>query len=293
MSEEIEKIRNFCKSQTKELWNKLSQNTKNKMIKLSFECIDKNIGKINLAHKIVKILENKNIVYKRGKRIGVITSDKSMYIMSSDNKCFQTMMKHSIPAWDKTLINNHIKKIYMGKQINTTIGPRLSLTFRYYGEKQPKFEDKKYYELEKVWYNDCISVRVINNVGFSFNNVYNLVKLDLKPDIAKMFNKIYTNNGRLVATYTTDKNLKLYNYGGKSVKINLMNGDMQKILERIQKLCNLQFNWVHVVYYPFGETKLDWHSDMTPELAYSSSIAGISLFKNNNDIRSVEFKNGK
>lgn len=289
ISEEIEKIKFFCDSQKKKSWDKLSQETKNTFVELSYECIDKNIGKVDLAHKTVKFLKNKNIVYERGKRIGVITSDKSMYVMSSDNNCFQSMMKHSIPAWDKILIDNYIKKIY-NKKINTNIGPRISLTFRYYGKKQPKFEDKKYYELEKVWYDDCISVRVINDVGFSYENIYNLVKKDLKPDIAKIFNKTYMNNGRLVATYTTDNKLKLYNYGGKSVKINLMNGDMKKILERVQKLCNLQFNWVHIVYYPFSQTKLDWHSDMTPELAVNSSIAGISLFENKDDIRSVEFK---
>ena len=282
-------IKKFCNNPSIEEWCILDINIKNFMIKVSYCCIDNNIGNLNLAHIIVKYVCDKSIIYKRGykDRFGIITKDKSLYLMSSDEKCFQSTMLHSVPKWDNTLI----KLIKHKNDINlTNPGPRLSLTFRFLGEFQPVI--KKYKKPEKVWENNGVSIRVLENIGYDFEYVYDMIKDNLNPDITKMYGKTFLNSGRQVVTYTTNDKLLIYKYGGKNVNVIMMNKNIKDILNRVEKVSGVEYNWVHIVYYPSGDTKLDWHNDVGG-IAKNSTIAGISLFKYPTNIRSVEFKKQK
>ena len=286
-------ISDFCKSPNRKKLCDMDIKIREKIIKICYYCIDNNIGNTKLAYTIVRYICNPNIIYRRGNRdrFGIVTKDKGMYLMSSDSKCFQSSMLHSVPKWDNTLFKL-ISKNKLVEQVPKKIGPRLSLTFRYLGEVQPRIENTQ--KPNKLWkHEDKISVRYIENIGYSFDYIYNMVKDNLNPDITKMYGKTYLNDDRQVVTYTTNKDLLSYKYGGKSVKVISMTECMNKVLDRVQKISGIKYNWVHIVYYPTGDTKLEWHSDDEKGIAKKSIIAGISLFKNNTDIRSVEFKKQK
>jgi len=286
------RLTHFCSDPSKTRFCSLGDDIKKQLITTSYYCITNNIGNIDLAHKIIQYICDNNILYKRGYkgRFGLITLNKSLYLMSSDTNCFQSKMLHSVPKWDKPLIKI-VKSLRPSQLIPITIGPRLSLTFRFLGQTQPKTYDYKYSKnIHKIWSDNGISLKVVQDIGYEFNSIYKIVEKDLRPDVTKFMGKTYLNGGRKVVTYTMNDDLLSYKYGGKTVIVHKMKIPIHNILDRVQKISGVLYNWVHIVYYPSGDSKLDWHSDNEPGIAKSSTIAGISLFKNAYDMRSVEFK---
>jgi hypothetical protein len=87
-----------------------------------------------------------------------------------------------------------------------------------------------------------------------------------------------------------DMKTSMYGYGGKQVSIIQATAQIRNIINVASEKMKVGFNWMHATWYPDGTTKLGWHADKDPQIAKCSTIAGLSLFQNPSDVRSVEFK---
>ena len=225
------------------------------------------------------------VIYQRGKdvskRFGIVVRDKTLYIMRGK---FQSKMQHCAPGFDEPL-----KKILKNNKNGDDIKSRFSISFRYSGDKQEKCDCDG--PIPTIWSSDDISLDVKENaiVDISFDDILELVKDDLNPDITKIAGKVHLNKGRTTVTYSTI-GIENYKYGGKNVNIKKMPKQISKLMKKVSSVAGVMFNWVHIVHYPDGHCKLDWHSDDENIICKNSDIAGFSLFKNVDDIRTVEFR---
>ena len=225
------------------------------------------------------------VIYQRGKdvskRFGIVVRDKTLYIMRGK---FQSKMQHCAPDFDEPL-----KKILKNNKNGDDIKSRFSISFRYSGDKQEKCDCDG--PIPTIWSSDDISLDVKENaiVDISFDDILELVKDDLNPDITKIAGKVHLNKGRTTVTYSTI-GIENYKYGGKNVNIKKMPKQISKLMKKVSDVAGVMFNWVHIVHYPDGHCKLDWHSDDENIICKNSDIAGFSLFKNVDDIRTIEFR---
>ena len=235
--------------------------------------------------KVKKSDQVPTVIYQRGKdvskRFGIVVRDKTLYIMRGK---FQSKMQHCAPGFDEPL-----KKILKNNKNGDDIKSRFSISFRYSGDKQEKCDCDG--PIPTIWSSDDISLDVKENaiVDISFDDILELVKDDLNPDITKIAGKVHLNKGRTTVTYSTI-GIENYKYGGKNVNIKKMPKQISKLLKKVSAVAGVMFNWVHIVHYPDGHCKLDWHSDDENIICKNSDIAGFSLFKNVDDIRTVEFR---
>jgi hypothetical protein len=235
--------------------------------------------------KVKKSDQAPTVIYQRGKdvskRFGIVVRDKTLYIMRGK---FQSKMQHCAPDFDEPL-----KKILKNNKNGDDIKARFSISFRYSGDKQEKCDCDG--PIPTIWSSDEISLDVKENalVDISFDDVLELVKDDLNPDITKIAGKVHLNKGRTTVTYSTI-GIENYKYGGKTINIKKMPKQISKLLKKVSEVAGVMFNWVHIVHYPDGHCKLDWHSDDENIICKNSDIAGFSLFKNVDDIRTVEFR---
>jgi hypothetical protein len=225
-------------------------------------------------------------MYTRGDaRIGILPTDQSVYIMVSGKHDFQQTLEHMVPSIDAAT-KRHIKK-----QLNMNISndqPRLSVTCRYNGEHQPHQVDKQY---SSIWEGDGVELGLIPCLQtYTYADVMKLVVDDLVSDKTVMFGKQYTNNGRKSCSYSTSDAMNVYSYGGKTVPVKPMSNALAMLLHTIQDVAGFEFNWMHVTYYPCGDTKLGWHSDNQKGVALCSTIAGYTLYADPNELRPVEFR---
>ena len=216
-------------------------------------------------------------MYTRGKTIvGVPLPDGSMYVM--DGPGFQKKILHGIPPISNALMNVLKKNKMPGCPV---VGPRLALTFRYNGEKQPRNDVGSHND--RVLCADLLGYEGLRITQFyteyTFKEVYDIVSVHLKPDVAKLWGKVYTNNGRQAAMFTSTR-MKNYKYGGKAVEAVQMPPQLVGIMKHVEKEVGAEFNWVHAVLYPEGGCKLNFHGDNEKEIAIDSAIAGLSLYKN-------------
>lgn len=219
-------------------------------------------------------------------RFGLPVRDHSVYAMRGK---FQKQMTHQLAKEDDALAAILRKKDI----IQSGSGPRLSLTFRYNGEEQP---DEEKTSLETVWDNEqgsSLAIGVVN--GPNFAQVYAEVAHLLVPDVTKMMGKVYTNGGRLCATFTHEQLIKVYRYGGSGKVVHQLgqSGSILECLGVVAAATGKAYNWVHVVYYPDGQCKLNAHADDESSIATNSTIAGISLYANKDDFRCMEFARKK
>jgi len=235
--------------------------------------------------KVKKSDQIQTVIYQRGKdvskRFGIVVRDKTLYIMRGK---FQSKMQHCSPEFDEPL-----KKILKNNKNGDDIKSRFSISFRYSGDKQEKCDCDG--PIPTVWSSDDISLDVKEKaiVDISFDDILELVKDDLNPDITKIAGKVHLNKGRTTVTYSTI-GIENYKYGGKNVNIKKMPKQISKLMKKVSAVAGVMFNWVHIVHYPDGHCKLDWHSDDETIICKNSDIAGFSLFKNVDDIRTVEFR---
>ena len=235
--------------------------------------------------KVKKSDQIQTVIYQRGKdvskRFGIVVRDKTLYIMRGK---FQSKMQHCSPEFDEPL-----KKILKNNKNGDDIKSRFSISFRYSGDKQEKCNCDG--PIPTVWSSDDISLDVKEKaiVDISFDDILELVKDDLNPDITKIAGKVHLNKGRTTVTYSTI-GIENYKYGGKNVNIKKMPKQISKLMKKVSAVAGVMFNWVHIVHYPDGHCKLDWHSDDENIICKNSDIAGFSLFKNVDDIRTVEFR---
>lgn len=235
--------------------------------------------------KVKKSDQIQTVIYQRGKdvskRFGIVVRDKTLYIMRGK---FQSKMQHCSPEFDEPL-----KKILKNNKNGDDIKSRFSISFRYSGDKQEKCDCDG--PIPTVWSSDDISLDVKEKaiVDISFDDILELVKDDLNPDITKIAGKVHLNKGRTTVTYSTI-GIENYKYGGKNVNIKKMPKQISKLMKKVSAVAGVMFNWVHIVHYPDGHCKLDWHSDDENIICKNSDIAGFSLFKNVDDIRTVEFR---
>jgi hypothetical protein len=235
--------------------------------------------------KVKKSDQITTVIYQRGKevskRFGIVVRDKTLYIMRGK---FQSKMQHCAPDFDEPL-----KKILKNNKNGDDIKSRFSISFRYSGDKQEKCDCDG--PIPTVWSSDDISLDVKEKaiVDISFDDILELVKDDLNPDITKIAGKVHLNKGRTTVTYSTI-GIENYKYGGKNVNIKKMPKQISKLMKKVSAVAGVMFNWVHIVHYPDGHCKLDWHSDDETIICKNSDIAGFSLFKNVDDIRTVEFR---
>lgn len=105
-----------------------------------------------------------------------------------------------------------------------------------------------------------------------------------------MFGKTYYNHGRMCSTWTLG-DVATYNYGGKKVPVNKATEPIVQLFRKIEELVGEDnFDMLHVVYYPSGNTKLAWHSDDEAVIAPKSSIVCLSLFEDKTQLRAIEIR---
>lgn len=162
-----------------------------------------------------------------------------------------------------------------------TVGPRLSLTLRV-SNKQSGFRLPPSMSI----------VFVIHPLAYvTFEEVYEEVRDFLEPDITRMFGKVFTNNGRLVADMVLPEHLPFtYKYAGKAVEGRPVTPVIQRLFHLLRMNGHGAYDWVHIVYYPDGSAKLGPHSDDEPEIQHGFPIAGLSLFANKEDTRTFRLR---
>lgn len=220
--------------------------------------------------------------------LGILPAHGSTYIMDGD---FQSMMQHSVPKMAQGICQ---RVQSMTKNTTCDSGGRLSLTFRYLGRIQPRVPAST---CPIIWSRrengQFCALRYVRHLQLShsdsFSEVYNECKNYFAPDVTKWGNNIYDNGGRLYATFS-DPNLPSYRYGGHKKKTVRWTPYLQRLLRRICYRTGILFNWLHVVYYPNGDSGLGWHRDNETSIAKGSAIAGITLYANNAMPRPIEFQ---
>jgi hypothetical protein len=101
--------------------------------------------------------------------------------------------------------------------------------------------------------------------------------------------RCYENAGRMSATYGTGS-MTTYRFIGKNVPVKPMPAILLPLMEQAIKTIGVSFNWVHVVYYPDGNCKLDWHADNEKTIARGSTIVGFTMYENPTYIRPIEIR---
>lgn len=147
--------------------------------------------------------------------------------------------------------------------------------------------------MTKVWTSPldtgcCLAV--FPPVSMSFEDVMKIFGDALRPDTSVMFGKTYNNCGRMCSTWTRG-DVATYNYGGKKVPVNKATEPIVQLFRKIEELVGEDnFDMLHVVYYPSGNTKLAWHSDDEAVIAPKSSIVCLSLFEDKTQLRAIEIR---
>lgn len=174
--------------------------------------------------------------------------------------------------------------------------PRLSLTLRYLGNKQPidnELFQKDSYHVVNV---NSTPGNYIGVKPFDFHDELMKEQFDIAatpsstykyiPDIAKFGSKVYTNGGRMCMTIELVENIndcKIHNYkyGGKKVKVVATTlGQLKEDLPYLARCFEdsskdgLTFNWIHCTLYPNGGAGLAAHQDNEASIAKDSIIAG-------------------
>jgi hypothetical protein len=231
------------------------------------------------------------MMYTRGTgTIGCFLPNRTIYAMVGPN--FQPGMLHRVPP-----ICNALKKKAAALGVEVKSGPtvgevqegfaRISCTLRAVGSQETLGKS----ELKRVWGNDDAAFEVSDKpvTGFSFAQCKDAVCRDWTPDITHSWGKTWANAGRRSVTYGTGS-MTTYKYGGKTVSVKPMPAIMLALMEQVMKATGKSYNWVHVVYYPDGNCKLDWHADDEKTIAKGSTIVGFTLYENPTYIRPIEIK---
>ena len=134
----------------------------------------------------------------------------SIYTMSGER--FQEDWVHGIPEERKN-----------------ECGPRISVTARFMGSKQPVTGDKV--DLRTVFDSDDSKLQVGKlPIDVTYTSLLTTIGQYLSPDITKMFGRTYTNNGRQVCTFSALEGLNGYKYSGKTVKTHPMPPMVKEIM---------------------------------------------------------------
>jgi hypothetical protein len=205
---------------------------------------------------------------------------------------FQLLMLHRAPA-----ICNVIEKKAEALGVQVKRGPqvgeeasgyaRISFTFRATGSQARVGRS----DMKRVWGDNDAAFEVSDKpvTGLSFAEYKDALYPDFTADTVIVFNRLYENAGRMSATYGTGS-MTTYRFSGKNVAVKPMPAILLPLMEQAIKTSGVSFNWVHVVYYPDGNCKLDWHADNEQTIARGSTIVGFTMYENPTYLRPIEIR---
>ena len=102
-------------------------------------------------------------------------------------------------------------------------------------------------------------------------------KIPWQEDEVKVFGKIYA-QPRLTSLHSNKSTT--YTYAGLTLKPQRMTTELLSLLERINSVCNHEFNCVLLNLYRDGSDSNGWHADNEKELGVHPQIASISFGSN-------------
>ena len=102
-------------------------------------------------------------------------------------------------------------------------------------------------------------------------------KIPWQQDQVKVFGKIYA-QPRLTSLHS--KTMTTYKYAGLTLKPQPMTNELLSLLERVESICNHEFNCVLLNLYRDGSDSNGWHADNEKELGIHPQIASISFGSN-------------
>jgi alkylated DNA repair dioxygenase AlkB len=118
-------------------------------------------------------------------------------------------------------------------------------------------------------------------------------KIPWQQEEVKVFGKIYA-QPRLTSLHS--KTMTTYKYAGLTLQPQPMTTELLSILERVESICNHEFNCVLLNLYRDGSDSNGWHADNEKELGVHPQIASISFGSNrffHFKHRSIESENYK
>jgi hypothetical protein len=223
-------------------------------------------------HKTEKDKKNKR---KRSQLINIAIPNATVYVMSG--AMFQSKMLHCVPP--------------ASKRLQSRDTARLSLTFRCTTtdrfEQDDSGEDCSDVTLVTLQHGDGWAIQLATPTearaaaGSALFSDHEFLANVMQPDITKMYGKVFTNNGRRVATYAAaDVGLATYRYGGKHVTLLDIATQpvLQQLMIELSGMLECKFDWVHCVYYPIGDTALGWHADDESAISAGTPIAGCVFY---------------
>ena len=102
-------------------------------------------------------------------------------------------------------------------------------------------------------------------------------KIPWQQDEVKVFGKIYA-QPRLTSLHS--KTITPYKYAGLTLQPHPMTKELLSLLERVESICNHEFNCVLLNLYRDGSDSNGWHADNEKELGVHPQIASISFGSN-------------
>jgi len=122
------------------------------------------------------------------------------------------------------------------------------------------------------YYRDFLSAEEADHFYGTF-----LSKIPWQQDDVKVFGKIYT-QPRLTSLHSNS--LSTYTYAGLTLQPHPMTTELLALVERMQDVCNHEFNCVLLNLYRDGSDSNGWHADNEKELGVNPQIASISFGAN-------------
>ncbi len=209
------------------------------------------------------------------KKTKFTTRHQQAYIMAGTD--FQTIMWHGVDA--------------IGKRLTTSA--RLSFTFRVRSDGEWKQEWKPHFiydfnlpipipliDIINSYWNPTRLESLEQCTNVTWDEIFHEVSPFLTPDITKMMGQLFYNNGRMSCELIdgTHKPFQ-YKYGGMTHTSYPMGPNIQRMQTQLEGKSHRKFGWCHVVFYPFGTTKLGKHSDDEREIEPCTDIACITLMQ--------------
>jgi alkylated DNA repair dioxygenase AlkB len=102
-------------------------------------------------------------------------------------------------------------------------------------------------------------------------------KIPWQQEEVKVFGKIYA-QPRLTSLHS--KTMTTYKYAGLTLQPQPMTTELLSLLERVESICNHEFNCVLLNLYRDGSDSNGWHADNEKELGFHPQIASISFGSN-------------